>query len=63
MEAYISTKVWLTVQVQYVNVNQMDEKNKAFEYYFSCPPSLFFHRELIDGGDGTPSRSVSYSDG
>ena len=65
IEGYGSAKVWLTVQVRYEPANPKDEKNKAFEFFLSCAPTRFFHRDPTDDGDGAPyeSRSVSYFGG
>ena len=54
MDGYGSAKVWLTVQVRYEPANPKDEKNKAFEFYLSCAPTRFFHRDPTDLGDGMP---------
>ena len=52
IEGYGSAKVWLTVQVRYEPANPKDEKNKPFEFFLSCAPTRFFHRDPTNQGDG-----------
>ena len=54
IDGYGSAKVWLTIQVRYEPANPLNEKYKTFEFYLSCAPTRFFHRDPTDDGDGAP---------
>ena len=54
MHSYGLDKVWPTFQVRYEPANPRDQKNKPFEFYFTCTATWFFRREPTEGGDGAP---------